>query len=146
MAQKYKVHDNLEWMFLDSHCWYSEDGYISYRHVICHTIHHAIHKYGLDTPFITSLLASGLLNWDRKINHKCDYLFDLLFSDPDVTVVDHSKGCHPLVLDIPTRIEAFDYAIRDIYLHVIKIVALLESDPNWTKQLQLDLEKLYNLP
>lgn len=147
MARDYKIlaPENCQWMFVDANSYYPP-GYISYRHVIAHNLHHLIWELKLDSQSIGPLMLSFKHAWDNKDNINNPLFMDSHVSDGNVTIVDHSKGCYPLCLDHESRIIAFNHALNDIYKKMMDIIHLLSIYDAWTPEVQNKLEDLYSMP
>lgn len=136
--------ENKEWMFLDPNCYFAP-GYISYRHVISYTLQKILHNRVCSANDVTPLLSLLKTHWDRKSDYDKDFFISMRFNPTSISIVDHSKGCYPLILE-GGRIEAFQHALDDIYLHIKEIIDLLLQHSDWCLELQNKLNEVYSLP
>lgn len=146
MARNYDVlhQNNKEWMFIDPNCYYAP-GYISYRHVISYALHAILHNRILDVSEVSAQIALIKNHWDKKSDYDDGFSLAMRFSATSITIVDHTKGCYPLILE-DDRINAFQHAIEDIYLHIETILGLLVQYSSWCPELQNKLNEVYELP
>lgn len=149
MPKQYLV-SQKPYLFVDAMCeTYEESQYISYRMVLCHAIHHAIHELKANKEDIHNRVKA-LSEFGIKAipNGDFDFLETRILTDHEgVLVVDHTDGCYPLVLRFNAyasdRKDGFKMALKNIDNQFEDIYNIL-TRPAFDEAIHCKLEHYFN--
>lgn len=154
MPVKYEVNVNPH-LFIDAKCKggkTQEEGYISYRMVICHAIKYCVTDEISQDDIRNNI--NKLANDIEKEPLDMHNFFETYISGNNgpIIIIDRSKGCYPLILyrsndkskKFNQRIDAFKISAQDILEHFDDIYLEIQSAQEFNEALHCKLEHLFN--
>ncbi len=153
MTRIFKILDpnNVDWLLIDEHS-HTPSEYVSYRHFICHGLHHLLHTFEFssddckdDCKKEFNKLKTEFGNNRPYVNENFVRLYQINSpnTDPGNVLVDETGCCYPLIIDNPERKQALTNSINDIDKHLDEIMSELSQNKDWDKNLQSRLDNIY---
>lgn len=149
MARIYKISEKEKenWIFRDSRQVIDNSGFISYRNVICHALHHNLHTC-LDDTDCRNLLFELHEKFSNTENYQADNFLELYFVEKDKAfLVDKTGGCFPLLFGGDDhRLYALKKSLENIkreWDNIYRVISENEEAP-WNKYIEKKLEEFYD--
>jgi hypothetical protein len=151
MAKLYKVNE-VPNMFIDANCKIKEEGYISYRMVICHALFVLINEKNLDQTTIEKKIDLLFKELDEKAINDQSFFETYPVEDKLIVIIDRTDGCYPMILykNPPKgeeRISGFKAALQDVKRNIPKIYNIIKTNRfNETLHCKLEHCFTYSVP